>query len=197
MRFRMLLATLLLLLAACGGGGTVEKRVVAFYGDSITEGTHSAKYNEWLPERWLPTPVEHIASLADIVAIDYSVNGGSSRNAFIKSDNASIVVIRFGVADTVYKLTPEVFGENITRMVAEARSFGKRVVLTGLPHTADLDTSVLNTVMKERALALNVGFVDIYSLPFDATTDLADTLHPAEGYSRRIGEVVAKYLKEF
>ena len=195
-KWKTIVLTLLLSLVACGGGGGVEKRVVAFYGDSITEGTHSAKYDEWFPERWLPTPVEHIAALANIIGIDYSVNGASSVDAVIKQDNSSIVVIRFGVADTVRNMSPEVFRTAITRLVAEARAHGKRVILTGLTHTADKDTSVLNRVMQECANSLGVEFIDIYSLPFSPTTDLADTLHPAEGYSRRIGEEIAKYLKE-
>lgn len=193
-KMKRLMLLISLLLAACGGG--TSKPVVAFYGDSITYGTHSADYNVWTPVRWNPSPVEHIAALADIEALDYSVDGSSAVGARLRSDNSSVVVIRYGVADRVRDIHPETFKAGITSLVNEAKSKGKRVILTGLPHTAGLDTSALNYIMMECAVALNVEFIDIHSLPFDAATDLADAIHPAEGYSRRIGETIAKYLKE-
>lgn len=196
---RMFLNTLALAaLAGCGGGApeAAPAPVAAVYGDSISSGTHSTDYFTWQPAVWSPTPVAHIAALAGAEAIDYSYNGASCLQASIRNDTSTLVVIRFGVADTVYGTTPEVFGSHITRLVGEARALGKRVLLTGLTHTAADDTAPLNAVMRECAQALGVPFVDVYAIPFNAATDLADPLHPGEGYSRRVGEVVAGAIRD-
>lgn len=191
---RMILAAVMAaFLCACGGGSSAPA-VVAFYGDSITSGTHSADYNVWTPAVWSPTPVEHIAQIAGIRAVDYSYNGASAADAAIRADTSRLVVIRFGVADTVHGLTPAQFAGHITRLVDGARSQGKAVILTGLPHAAAVDTGPLDAVMRERAQALGVPFVDVRALAF-GPGDLADALHPGEVYSRRIGQAVAEVIK--
>jgi lysophospholipase L1-like esterase len=169
--------------------------VVAFYGDSITTGTHSAEPFDWLPAGWHPSPVRHIAQLANIAPVDYSYDGASSMDAAIKADESTLVVIRFGVADTVHGLTPAQFGENIARLVAEARALGKRVLLTGLTHAGDVDTAPLDRAMRECAKSLGIAFADVHALPF-GDGDLADGIHPAEGYSRRVGELVAAVIAD-
>jgi hypothetical protein len=168
----------------------VSTPVVAFYGDSITTGTHSAEPFDWLPAGWHPSPVAHMAQLAGFTPIDYSYDGASSKDATIKPDDSGIVVIRYGVADTVHGLTSEQFASNIRRLIAEARALGKRVLLTGCTHAGDVDTSLLDRVMRECAASEDVAFVDVHALPF-GDGDLADGIHPAEGYSRRVGEKVA------
>jgi lysophospholipase L1-like esterase len=168
----------------------VPAPAVAFYGDSITTGTHSAEPFDWLPAGWHPSPVRHMAQLASFTPIDYSYDGASSRDASIKPDESTLVVIRFGVADCVHGLTPEEFGENIARLVTEARAVGKRVLLAGLTHAGDVDTAPLDRAMRECAASLGVPFVDVHALPF-GEGDLADGIHPSEGYSRRVGESVA------
>ncbi len=168
--------------------------VVAFYGDSITTGTHSAEPFDWLPAGWHPSPVRHMAQLAGFEPVDYSYDGASSADASIKDDDSTLVVIRYGVADTVHGLTPATFAANITRLVGEARAKGKRVLLTGLTHAGDVDTAPLDAAMRECAMSLGVPFVDVHALPF-GHGDLADGIHPAEGYSRRVGEAVAAAIR--
>ncbi len=189
---RWFLTLIAVVLSACGGGSSPT--VVAFYGDSITSGTHSSDYNVWTPAAWSPTPVQHITSLAGVEALDYSYSGASSKDARIRGDGSALVVIRFGVADTVHGLGAEQFAAQITRLVAEARALGKGVLLTGLPHAASVDTQPLDAALREMATALSVPFVDIYALPF-TPADLADALHPGEDYSRRIGQAVADAIR--
>jgi lysophospholipase L1-like esterase len=189
---KLFIAALAALLACACGGGSSALTVVSFYGDSITTGTH---FTDAGKEVWSPTPVQYIAQLAGITAHDYSRDGMGSDEATIASDDAQIVVIRFGVADAVHGMTPDVFASNITRLVGEARALGKRPLLTGLPHATWVDTAALDNTMRERAQALAVPFVDVHALVFDPTTDPADTLHPALGYSQRIGAAVAAAIR--
>ncbi len=206
----ILCLALALLLTACGGGGVgvgaesggagADARVdgavplVAFYGDSITSGTHRGGTEAWTPAVWSPTPVQHIAVLANVAAMDYSYDGASSADARIAHDASDVVVIRFGVADTVYGLAPDVFAGHITRLVGEAQALGKQVLLTGLTRTSSGDTLQLDAVMREHAATLGVGFVDVYALPF-TPDELADALHPGEAYSRRVGQAVAAAVR--
>lgn len=193
------------LMSACGGGGDppkptpapVKLPVVAFYGDSITDGTHSSDFIVWTPTKWSPTPVETIRMLlgfAPTQVIDYSYSGAASTDAKIADDASTIVVIRFGVADAVRGLLPVEFGKNISRLITEARALGKQVLLTGLTHAASADTLPWNLMMASVANLYEVPFVDVYALPFDPAVDLADPLHPSESYSHRIGAVIADKL---
>jgi len=188
---KTILLFILVLLVSCGGGGD-STRTVSFYGDSITSGTHSADPNRWSPATWSPSPVQHIAQLAGVQGIDYSHDGASSADATIHPDASTIAVIRFGVADSVRGMAPDAFAANITRLVGQARAQGKDVILTGLTHAASVDTQPLDNVMRERAQALGVRFVDVRALGPGA---LADALHPGEDYSRRIGEAIAQELR--
>lgn len=201
MKRRTLLMGLLPLVAACGGGGgslsQATDYTVAFYGDSITSGTHSSDPVVWTPETWSPTPVQHIAALANVLAYDYSYNGASAADAVVKADSSDLVVIRFGVADSVRKMLTVTFASNIDRLVAEARGLNKAVLLTGLPHAASVDTAPFDEVMRGRAAVLGVPFVDVHALPFSIRpSDLADPLHPGEAYSRRIGVAIAEAIMQ-
>ena len=194
---RRILLYAAVLLSGCGGGDITSKQapVVAFYGDSITSGTHSTKYDEWIPAQWDVSPVQYISSLAGIHGIDYSANGSSAVDANIKADDSSITVIRFGVADSAHNTPTDAFSKAITRLVCEARAYGKTVVITGLSRNAFDNTGRLNDIMRERAATLNTPFVDVYSLEY-SNSDLADPLHPGLDYSKRIGKLVSSKLLE-
>ena len=187
-----------LFISGCGGGGNMLPKmmpVVALYGDSITSGTHSEKYDEWIPTQWAVSPAQYIASIAGVRYFDYSENGANAADASIKPDNSDIVVIRFGVADAYHGTLPADFSTQITRLVGEARAMRKLVILSGLPKNAFNNTGALDVVMRERATALGVPFVDVFSLDY-SIADLADPLHPGENYSQRIGLMVAKKILE-
>lgn len=186
-----------LFISGCGGGNMPPKMmpVVALYGDSITSGTHSEKYDEWIPTQWAVSPAQYIASIAGVRYFDYSANGANAADASIKPDNSDIVVIRFGVADAYHGTQPDDFAKSITRLVAEARAAGKLVILTGLTHNAFNNTGPLNEVMRERAASLCIPFVDVYSLAY-SPSDLADPLHPGLEYSERIGKLVSAKILE-
>lgn len=188
---KTLLTLFLTLLTSCGGGEPML--VVSFYGDSITSGTHSSDPVVWSPAVWAPTPVQHFAALAGVQANDHSQNGASIADANIANDGAELAVIRFGVADQVRAMASPVFAAHVDRLVAQARALDQQVLLTGLPHAASVDTAALDAVIRERAAALGVPFVDIRALPF-GPGDLADPLHPSEDYSRRIGAAIAAQI---
>jgi len=186
--------------SACGGGGSAAPasvRTVAFYGDSITSGTHSSDYSVWLPVRWEPTPVQAIdAALPTWAAIDYSRDGLRASEAVILPDESDLVVLRLGVADTVVGTAPARFRAAVGGLIAQARAQGKGVLIAGLPHTATPGaTAALDAVLRQLASEWGLPFVDVQSLPFDAASDLADPTHPALGYSRRIGELVTSAIR--
>jgi acyl-CoA thioesterase-1 len=187
----------ILMLAACGGGGAAAggpgPREVAIYGDSINTGTHSTSYTTWQPAVWSPTPAQHIAQLAGVVALDYSQDGGRAQDARIHPDGAQLVVLRYGVADLVRGTDLQAWLLEVARLVAEARARGAGVLITGLPHTAPpiAPTAAWDAALRRLAGDLGVPFVDVQSLAFDPAHDLADPTHPAQGYSRRIGAAVA------
>lgn len=192
---KFLLFPLLLLLASCGGGdGIAGPTVVAFYGDSITTGTRSTSRTEWSPVTPVPSIVQQIGSIAHVDVIDYSVNGASAVDWHVHDDASSVVVIRYGVANSVYGTSSAAFSDAITRLITEARALGKTPVLTGLPYADVVDTGPLDDVMRERSHSLGVRFVDLRALPYDSTIDSADGLHPSAVYAERIIRLIAEAL---
>jgi lysophospholipase L1-like esterase len=187
------------LLPACGGGGSAGagERTVAFYGDSITSGTHSRDYDIWQPVRWSPSPVEAIdAQLQAWSAIDYSRDGLLAHEARIAADESALVVLRFGVADTIVGTPPARFRAAVAGLIAQARAQNKRVILVGLPHTATPGaTAPLDAVLGHLATEWSLPFVDLQALPFNPATDLADPIHPGQAYSERIGAAVAAAIR--
>jgi hypothetical protein len=195
---RLIFIFLLALLTACGGGGSsAPKRIAAIYGDSISSGTHSTDYATWRPAVWSPTPVQHIAQLAGVTALDYSYDGARAQDNRIAADGAELVVLRYGVADMIRGTDLQAWLLEVARLVAEARARGASVLITGLPHTAPpiAPTAAWDAALHQLASDLGVPFVDVQSLPFDPGTDLADPTHPGEAYSRRIGVLVAAAIR--
>lgn len=186
----------ILFLAACGGGDPAPNRVVAIYGDSVVTGRHGVDYLRYMPGNWSPTPVERIAEqLPGWTVIDAGRDGARAQDVSI-APGADLVVLSYGVTDTRRSTTSAEFGAAVAALVAQARAQGAQVLIVGLPHTSVPGyTSRLDGELRRQAAALGVRFVDVQALPFVAPHDLADSIFPSEGYSRRIGELVADAIR--
>lgn len=184
-----------LFLTACGGGGEPD-RTAAVYGDSVVTGRHGVDYLRYMPGNWSPTPVGYLAAqLPSWSFTDMSYDGARARDANIAT-GADLVVLQYGLADTRSSAPSMEFGAAVAALVARAQAQGAQVLIVGLPHTSVPDyTARLNDELRRQATTLGVPFVDVAALPFNPATDLADSLHPSEEYSRRISDLVAAVIR--
>ncbi|MGJ7610091.1 MULTISPECIES: SGNH/GDSL hydrolase family protein [unclassified Variovorax] len=164
---------------------------VELYGDSILHGGYSGD------RRLREPPADALRRLRPRYSVvDRSVNGetASSRSASFAGEARSgrIVVIEHGLNDAMQGLPLE---SSLRAMVAKARAEGRHVVLTGLSRTlggADVRAQADATVRRV-ARDLAVPFVDWGSVPVHAT-EMADIIHPAQVYSTRLVEHLARVL---
>lgn len=214
-RLMMWLASLLGLLS-CGGGGQATdtphpEDAVSVYGDSLAAGS----YGE--PEQRLsPTPAQRLAEYAKRVVVDYSAPGTSSEDALygsapapfvafdrhIATDPSLVVLLRYGGADAVLGMAADKTDMAVRTLVRLASWAGKRVVITGISHISpQVGDALLASVAERDALLRRIAaetgtpFIDVRGLPFDASTDLADLLHPSRAYSDRITQHIANQLR--
>lgn len=212
---RITVALLLAFLTACGGGdsrvGPQKSRppVVGFWGDSITSGSVNTSAG-WLS----PRPVERMQQLAGdaFVALDRSLPGATALDALaglqpFDLEGIDVVVLRYGMADAVRQVHADdrAFAQAVDDLVLRAGA--RRVVLTGIPKITvrpDLpgvddalvaQVAAYDLALRELAARRGIPFIDVRALPF-AITDLADTIHPAQGYSDRIAALIVRQLLE-
>lgn len=207
MRLRTrLLALLSALLAACGGGSSESSTVVAFYGDSITAAP-------WFS----PTPVQQMAEMMQVQAEDFSQPGMTTKDALpwvtqtLSTSRASVVVIRFGMADltTTAGQDVEFFAGRLVAVIQQVRDSGRIPVLTTTTRLApwpeftdEMNTyylkmlDVYNAQIRQVADASGVRVIDVYAdVPFAGSADLRDIVHPAQGYSTRVSQHIANWMR--
>lgn len=196
--------------------------LVSFWGDSTHSGGFARTPQEagggYLSPRPTARVVQQLAGAA--LGIDRSIPGwGIEAQAggwasTMAMDPAAVAVLRFGGADTLGTITPEAFAATLDAMVDVAQRAGKRVVLAGIIYLARRPewqepigmTAAIVTAMQSRRAELNTAvravatrralpFADIGALPFDPLADIADAVHPAQGYSDRCADAIAACLK--
>ena len=88
---------------------------VAFYGDSLT--------------------VNRVLDIAGgaFIGADYAVWGQGSYAPLNARDTAPVVVIRYGMADSIRLMTPAETVANVTALAAQVRAQGRRPLIVGLP----------------------------------------------------------------
>jgi hypothetical protein len=106
-----------LLLTACGGGDPAPQSIVAFYGDSITEGR----------------PVD--IAQGDFQVQDFAVHSLNSDTPLNPADNSSITVLRYGMADILHNIPPEITRLNIILRVMQISALGRRPVVVNINKT--------------------------------------------------------------
>ena len=158
---KLLCLVLFVLLAACGGGGgdapsaPKAKTVISFYGDSITSGGQVARIVR-----------------GDFIGLDYSVGGQHSDVPLNPADTASVVVIRYGMADVAHGLLPSQTRANVEKLVADVRRLGKRPIVVNVSWTPSGIELPVNAALQ--------GLVDIDVS--DLRGQLLDELHPDDAF---------------
>lgn len=205
--------------AGCGAGGSSvgvacpETAMVSWYGDSITSGFA-------LDIRPVRAAAELLGPSA--VCLDRSWPGVVVSNhvgrweSTVEMDPATVLVLRFGGADTL-TLTPKVeFINALSALTVTAMRHGKKVVIPGVIRMArkpveqeqlgwdDAQFEVfrahsllLDSATREVALRFGATWVDIQAVSFSGPSDLVDAVHPAQGYSDRcVNEIVRSVKRE-
>lgn len=120
---KLICILLSLTLTACGGGGdpvaptVVPQLIIAFYGDSITEGR----------------PVD--IAQGDFKVQDFAKAAKTSDAPLDPSDISTITVIRYGMADTVKGVAPEATRRNIQSLIAQVTSLGRTPIVVNVNRT--------------------------------------------------------------
>ena len=149
-----------LFLSACGGGDNTpavpkEKTVISFYGDSITANGK------------VPKIVKD-----DFIGLDFANGGQHSDVPLDPRDTASVVVIRYGMADVAHGLLPSQTRANVEKLVAQVKALGKRPIVVNVSYTPSGIELPVNAAL--------AGIVDIDVS--DLRGKLLDELHPDDAF---------------
>jgi hypothetical protein len=150
-----------------------------------------------------PSPVQRISAYGALTGLDYGTPGHAASSFALHSDNSSVAVLRYGVADAVYATKPMAFRLAVLGAITQLKAKNKRVILVGLPplyagvwgvEQALVDrVSAFNSVLESAAAQLGLEFVDVRAL--DTTReDIVDGLHPSPAYADRIAQLIGFHL---
>jgi hypothetical protein len=193
-------------------------RVVAFYGDSLTFGSIAGPSGEL--GRLAVPPVRRAQELLgnSALCVDLSLPGATAADALagvagmpfgpfaghIKVSPASTVVLRYGGADAVRGTPLADFERDLGAMVTLAQAAGKTVLLVGVIafHPVGDVTQALadradefDLAVERTADAFGTGFVNVRAVPVTFPDDLADPVHPAQGWSDRLTAAIVRPLQ--
>ena len=147
--------TLAALLAACGGGEADPRQVVvAFYGDSITAGRAA-----------------DIAAGAFQVQ-DFARPAQNSDAPLSPDDRSTITVLRYGMADIVHHIPPEVTRLHLLALVAQIVALGRTPVVVNISRADDGRERATNEAIRD-ITTINVADIE-------GTT--VDGIHPTDAY---------------
>jgi acyl-CoA thioesterase-1 len=191
-------------LAAAGWDGCTGGKgpLVAFLGDSLTEGyglpldeAYPALLARDLARRGRPIRVLNAGRSGDTIA------QGAARLPAVLRARPDVLVVALGVNDALRGTSADAAERTLRRVVAEARAAGALVLLVGTEPPAALATpharrfsSIYARVASDERLAfvpdLLAGVSDTPGLV------LPDALHPTAAGQRRLAETVRAVLEE-
>jgi acyl-CoA thioesterase-1 len=200
-RARRLLPAAVLAAAGWDGRTGREGPLVAFLGDSLTEGyglpldaAYPALLARELARRGRPIRALNAGRSGDTLA------EGAARLPAVLRERPDVLVVALGVNDALRGSSPDAAERTLRRVVAEARAASARVILVGTeappalatPHTRRF-ASVYARVASDERLA----FVpDLLAGVADAPERmLPDGLHPNAAGQRRLAETVRDALE--
>lgn len=197
-------------------------RLFSMWGDSVAAGTFSPSPTS--TERCyldpIPTLRVHHATGGRWIGIDRSLPGVGLMQQrpgwweSLKSDAQSqVVVMRFGGCDALGEVDVDEFEETLWSAAHHPGMLGKAVILVGVIDMARRPewqdpigmTEEVFESKRDRAdrfdhavwrVAKGGGFpfVDVRALPFLPPFDIADAVHPAQAYSDRCADAIARAL---
>ena len=154
------------LVAACGGGDAPPK-VVAFYGDSITAGRAA-----------------DIAAGAFEVQ-DFARPAQTSDTPLSPHDRSQITVLRYGMADIVHRIPPEVTRLNLLLLVAHIQLIGRTPVVVNVSRADD-----------GRQQATNAAIRDLTTIDVsDIEGRTVDGIHPDDAYHAALNARIRERLR--
>lgn len=200
---KFLLVSVVAVLAAAGSVGCAvrEDPVVAFLGDSLTEGFGLPKADAYpaLLARELGARGHPIRALNAGVGGD-TVAHGRARLAGVLQRRPDVLVIALGVNDALRGTSIEEAGRDLRLIVADARAQGMRVILVGVQVPPSLATAHTRrfALMYER-LAADERVVFVPDLLAGAAGDpsrmFSDALHPNAAGQRQLAANVRPALE--
>lgn len=95
----------------------MPQSIVSFYGDSITEGR----------------PVD--IAQGDFQVQDFAVHSQNSDTPLNPADKSSVTVLRYGMADILHNIPPEITRLNIILRVMQISAYGRRPVVVNVSKT--------------------------------------------------------------
>lgn len=155
----------IVLLVGCGDGSST--RLVSFYGDSITAGR-----------------TQDIA-LGLFNTQDFAQPGNTSYTPLHPDDKASIVVLRYGMADIVSGIAPEQTRNNLLQLVAQVKQQGKTPVVISVSK-ADGKEEPTNAALKD---LITVDLSDLEGSTVDGT-------HPTDAYHAAMYTRIRNFLEK-
>ena len=154
------------LMVACGGGDAPPK-VVAFYGDSITAGR-----------------AQDIAA-GLFQAQDFARPAQNSDAPLSPDDRSQITVLRYGMADIVHHIPPEVTRLHLLALVAQIVALGRTPVVVNISRTDD-----------GRERATNAAIADITTIDVsDMPGATVDGIHPTDDYHAALNARIRERLR--
>ena len=143
------------MLAACGGGSDGRMQpTIAFYGDSITAGR----------------PVDIAAG--DFLVQDFAVPAKDSDAPLSQTDISTITVLRYGMADIVHGIPPEITRNNLIILITQIKAKGRKPVVVNVNAT--------ETGIEKKT---NDSLSDITDIDVsDIKGNTVDGIHPDEAF---------------
>jgi hypothetical protein len=169
MRTKFLIPVLVGLLAACGGGGggaSPQKLKIAFYGDSITT-------------QQVPSIAKETFDWAD-----YSIGGQHSDAPLHPSDDAPVVVLRYGMADAAHGLTPQETRRNLLDLRSKVQARGSRPIVVNVSQTPTGFERPTNEAIADMT-DIDVSWIEGETL---------DGIHPDDTFYGRLNDHIHREL---
>ena len=186
---------------AVAGCTWYQTPLVAFLGDSLTEGWGLKKRDAYpavlaraLSERGHPIRVLNAGRGGDTVA------QGRARLDNVLRRRPDVLVVALGINDALRDMSVEAAESDLRRIVTDARAHGARVVLVGVhapPSLATAHTRRFASMYVRLAADLQVTFVPdlLAGAAGDPERMFPDALHPTTAGQRQLAENVRPMLE--